>query len=72
MLKIFATVSVIAGLALAFDFQPRVTGGIDAKVGIVKSYVALEVEFDRGIRTCGGLLYYKYDRIITTASCVFE
>lgn len=50
----------------------RVTGGMKAKHRIVPSFVALQIFFDHGTRTCGGFLGPSADRIVTAANCVFE
>jgi secreted trypsin-like serine protease len=50
----------------------RVTGGTKAKNRIVPSFVALQIYFDHGTRTCGGFLGPAADQIVTAANCVFE
>jgi hypothetical protein len=50
----------------------RITGGAKVKPISVPSYVALQIFFDRGTKTCGGFLGPAADQIVTAASCVFE
>lgn len=50
----------------------RITGGTKAKHRILPSFVALQIYFDHGVRTCGGFLGPTADRIVTAANCVFE
>lgn len=66
-----AILLVIVALAQA-DIQSRITGGTDAKSNSVKSFVAIQIEFENGIKTCGGVLGVPEDRILTAASCVVE
>lgn len=74
-MKIFIAVLMFAGtLSVGSNqFYSRITGGFDAKARTFKSFVSLEIEFDRLTRTCGGLLYGAMaNKIITSASCVVE
>jgi hypothetical protein len=50
----------------------RITGGTRAKPRLVPSYVALQIYFDHGTRTCGGFLGPAANQIVTAANCVFE
>jgi secreted trypsin-like serine protease len=70
-MKAFIAIFVLVATVNA-NLDSRITGGTDAKTGTFKSFVAIEVEFERGTRTCGGYLDVKMDRVITAASCVFD
>jgi secreted trypsin-like serine protease len=50
----------------------RITSGVKAKANSVPSYVALQIFFDRGTKTCGGFLGPAADQVVTAASCIFE
>lgn len=65
-----AILFVTAGAA-RLKIEPRITGGFDPKVNAIPSFVALSIEFERGETYCGGLLS-ALDRVITSASCVYE
>lgn len=56
--------------AFSTTVRQRITGGFEAKPK--KEFVALEIEFEHGIRTCGGLLIEPGDKVVTAGSCVFE
>lgn len=69
------TFIVLLALATAVEskaIESRITGGTPAVAGAVPSFAALQIEFERGIRTCGGFLHSNMDRIVTTASCLWE
>lgn len=71
-MKAFIAFLLFAAVSARHQFSSRITGGTDAKANSVPSFVALEIEFERGIRSCGGFLGIPEDRVITSASCVFE
>lgn len=50
----------------------RITGGTKAKPRIVPSYVALQIYYDHGTKTCGGFLGPAANQVVTAANCVFE
>lgn len=71
-MKVFVALLTIAMVSAHPNIESRITGGADAKAGTIKSFVALEIEFERGLRTCGGFLGLPENVIFTAASCVFE
>lgn len=71
-MKAFVAIFVLAAVSAHPDFQSRITGGSDAKANSIKSFVAIQVEFESGSKTCGGILGSPEDKIITSASCVMR
>lgn len=71
-MKAFVAIFLLMAAATNADVNSRITGGTVAKLGGYKSFVAIEADFERGLRTCGGYLDVRMDRIVTAASCVFE
>lgn len=70
-IKVFQVfISIFAAVSGNSDLDSRITGGYDVKLGTIKSFVALEVEFEDMIRWCGGFLGPPGDRIYTAASCL--
>lgn len=68
-MNIFTTALLVA-IALANPRNKiRITGGQSAKSLQYPYFVNLDIEFERGTRTCGGLLGVPEDRVY---SCVIE
>lgn len=68
-MKVFVVLFFI--VAVSANFESRIAGGIKAKAGKITSFVALQIEFDSGIKGCGGLLS-SANQVITAANCVFR
>lgn len=71
-MKALLVIILLAAVTEQLDIDPRIVGGFFANYCSVPSYVALQIEYERGIRQCGGLLRSPEDQIITAASCVYE
>lgn len=72
-MKAFVAVLCLAAVASANPFgQARITGGQNAKSGVVPSYVAIHTEFDTLAVNCSGVLMYDQKTIITAAPCVLK
>lgn len=70
-MKVFVAVLCLAAVASASPFgQARITGGQDAKLRVVPSFVAIHTEFDSASTNCGGVLMIDQKTIITTVPCV--
>jgi secreted trypsin-like serine protease len=70
-MKIFIAILFLASAA-ASDLESRITGGTDAAPNSIKSFVAIQCEFERGTRNCGGYLAQGEQWVCTAASCVWE
>lgn len=68
-MKVFVVLFFI--VAVSANFESRIAGGKKAKAGKITSFVALQIEFDTGIKGCGGLLS-SANQVITAANCVFR
>lgn len=68
-MKVFVALFFVA--AVSANFESRIAGGNKAKPGKITSFVALQIEFDTGIKGCGGLLS-SANQVITAANCVFR
>lgn len=71
-MKTLFVLFALAGAAQTANIESRITGGTPAVAGAWPSYVTLQIEFERGVRICGGLLHYLMDRVVTSASCLWE
>lgn len=72
-MQIFFIFALIV-LVQSKDITSRIAGGTPADITspIYLPLIRLTIEFERGIRTCGGFLHSTLDRIVTAASCVWE
>lgn len=69
-MKFLILFALIALASADIKLDSRITGGTDAPLNYVPSFVLLNIQFDNYNRTCGGLLIIPGDRIATAASCV--
>lgn len=61
----------VSGKAAKFD--SRITSGFSASSGLVKCYVALEIDNDSwGKKICGACLILPMNMLVTAASCVYS
>lgn len=69
-MKVFVALFFVVAVS-ANIFESRIAGGNKAKPGKITSFVALQIEYDAGIKGCGGLLS-SANQVITAANCVFR
>lgn len=74
MKLMIATVFLLfASLVSGKNLESRVTGGVSARSGQVKCYVALLIDGETiGTKYCGGCLLSPEDKIVTAASCLYS
>lgn len=63
-------ITIFAAVLANSNLESRISGGYDVKSGTIKSFVALEVEFENMIKLCGGFLGPPGNQIYTAASCL--
>jgi secreted trypsin-like serine protease len=72
----FATIFLAVHLASGGNVEfvdSRVTGGSNANSGLIKCYVALQIDTENlQQKTCGGCLLLPQNKVITAANCVFS